>query len=216
MRLGFGLAYTILFVAVIVSWIHRPLAPPEIQGVLLAKAQPIPGFELVDHRGQGFSNRHLLGRWHLVSYGFTSCPDICPTTLNQLVQMKSELDEEDKPQVLFYTVDHRRDTPEQLASYLPYFDPEFIGLTHTDTPENTHLPFEHGLGIAASLDLVFHEDGSLDHQNYRVNHGVGLLLINPDGKLQAILQPREIAPGVISFDPEELLRDYKAIRAYSG
>lgn len=215
-RLGFGIAYGILFVAAFFAWIYRPIAPPHIQGLLLAKARPLADFQLIDHRGEEFSNEDLLGQWHLVSYGFTSCPDICPTTLSQLVQMRHALDVEDKPTVLFYTVDHRRDTATQLANYLPFFDTDFVGLTHLDRPENKHLAFENSLGIAASLDLVFNEDGSVDQQNYRVNHGIALLVLNPHGELRAILKPRETAPGIYGFDPEELLRDYQAIRAFNG
>lgn len=216
MRLGFGLAYSVLFVAAIVSWFNRPPMPPQIQGVLLTEPRQLADFKLIDHRGESFSNEDLLGQWHLVSYGFTACPDVCPTTLSQLVQMNRELHHSDQPKILFYTVDHRRDTAAQLANYLPFFNADIVGLTHLDRPENSHLAFENSLGIAASLDLVFDDDGQLDQNNYRVNHGIALLLLNPLGELQAILQPRETAPGIYGFDPEELRRDYQAIRAFSG
>ncbi|MBT5005340.1 MAG: SCO family protein [Halieaceae bacterium] len=216
MRLGFSIAYSVLFIAVIVSWMNRAVPPPQIQGVLLIESRELADFELINHLGDEFSNKDLLGEWHLVSYGFTACPDVCPTTLTQLTRMKQEMDSGSKPKILFYSVDHRRDTAAQLANYLPFFDADIIGLTHLDDPDNTHLAFENSLGIASSLDLMFKPDGSLDQQGYRVNHGIALLVLNPQGRLQAILKPRETSPGIYGFDPKELSRDYLAIRAFNG
>jgi protein SCO1/2 len=103
-----------------------------------------------------------------------------------------------------------------MASYVPFFHPEFIGLTHVDNSENPHLPFEKSLGITAQLIPDSEPGTEPDANNYSVNHGVTLFLINPAGELQAIFQPDTKTPGAHSFDPEIILRDYLAIRDYLG
>jgi len=215
MLLGFVAANATLVLVAVLILSGRPASPPLIQGVFLPKANALEAFELLDHNGSRFSNANLNGSWHLVSYGFTTCPDICPTTLSQLATVAKELKARgmNDLNILFYSVDHRRDTSEKLALYMPYFHPDFLGLTHVDDPENPHLPFEKSLGIAAQLTVVEEE---ADPNSYQVSHGVSLLLINPHGELQAVFQPDETSPGVHSFNPDKLIADYLAIRHYLG
>jgi protein SCO1/2 len=215
MLAGFLLAnFTIMLVAAVVLS-NRPASPPQIHGVFLPQARAMPDFQLLDHHYQVFTNDSLKGRWHLVSYGFTTCPDVCPTTLSQLAKVSRELKAQghDDLAVLFYTVDHRRDTVAQMASYVPFFDPGFIGLTHEDDSDQ-HRPFEQGLGIVAQL-LPLPESGLNPAENaYQVVHGVKLFLLNPQGELQAILEPDDNFSSVHSFDPATITRDYLAIRSY--
>jgi protein SCO1/2 len=211
MLLGFVFANTAVLAVAAALILNRPSAPPLIQGIYLSESRSLESFALLDHHGTGFSEKDLLGRWHLVSYGFTTCPDICPTTLTQLNQFTQQLDlDQENLRILFYTVDHRRDTVAQMSSYLPYFNADFIGLTHEDHPDNSHLPFEKSLGIVARL--VTEEDTP----EFQVLHGVHLFLINPQGQLQAIFKPTESSPGQYSFNPEQLAQDYQAIRRYQG
>ena len=186
MIIGFLLAnMAVLGIAVLVLQ-AQPKTPPVIQGVFLPQARELPSFTLLDHHNKAFTNDQLLGKWHLVSYGFTTCPDICPTTLAQLVQVRSLLREQIPDlQILFYTVDHQRDTPEKMASYVSFFDTDFIGLTHPTGDADAYLGFEQGLGIAAQLTPT----GAPEGNEYDVAHGINLLLLNPQGKLQAILKP---------------------------
>jgi protein SCO1/2 len=217
MLAGFIAANAIIAIVAVLVLLNRPAAPPLIQGVLLPEGRELAAFSLLDHHNRSFTNSELTGRWHLVSYGFTTCPDICPTTLSQLSVVAAALEQQDADddlRVLFYTVDHRRDTVGQMASYVPFFHPDFVGLTHVDRADNPHLPFEQGLGIIAQLVPVADADPTLNE--YQVNHGVTLFLINPDGKLQAIFEPDRSAAGVHSFDPDKVLRDYLAIRGYLG
>jgi protein SCO1/2 len=211
MLAGFLLANVALLVTAAALYSLRPAEPPLIQGVFLPEGRALPDFTLVDHRGNGFGNEDLLNQWHLVSYGFTTCPDVCPTTLSQLTAATARLEEYvDDLQILFYSVDHRRDTPQQLSSYLPFFDKSFIGLTHRDNPDNPHLPFEQGLGIVS--ELVPGESTSPD--DYQVVHGVNLYLLNPQGELQAVFEPDEADVGVHVFDVEKLAADYVSVRRY--
>jgi protein SCO1/2 len=199
--------------------LNRPASPPLIQGVLLPEGRALDEFRLLDHTNREFTNADLEGRWHLVSYGFTTCPDICPTTLNQLVTVKHKLRQQGRAgdlRVLFYTVDHRRDTVDQMATYMPFFDPEFVGLTHEDDSENPHLPFETSLGIVAQLVPLTGPDVDPADNEYQVNHGVTLFLINPEGELQAIFEPDYGPSGMHSFNPDTLLQDYLEVRNYLG
>jgi protein SCO1/2 len=201
-------------VAAVVLLSRQP-APPQIQGVLLPQARPLPDFQLVDHRNNVFTNSDLRGRWHLVSYGFTTCPDICPTTLTQLATATRKLQDQGHAelQVLFYTVDPARDTVTQLSTYVPYFDPGFIGLTRIDGGD-LHLPFEQGLGIVAQLLPLEGPDIKPEDNEYQVVHGVKLFLLNPDGELQAIFSPDTSFSGTHTFNPDTIARDYLAVRSY--
>jgi protein SCO1/2 len=118
--------------------------------------------------------------------------------------------------VLFYSVDHRRDTVAQMASYVPFFHPDFIGLTHLDDSDNPHLAFEQGLGMVARLVPATGPEIDPADNEYEVMHGVTLFLINPQGQLQAIFEPDKNRSGIPSFNPDTLLRDYLAIRDYLG
>ncbi len=218
MLAGFTLANLTILLAAFLLYSNRSAAPPLIQGVLLPEAREIQSFSVLSHYNEPFTNADLLGRWHLVSYGFTTCPDICPTTLSRLADVSRALEEQGHSDlnVLFYSVDHRRDTVAQLASYVPYFHPDYIGLTHVDNPDNGHLPFEQSLGIIAQLTPNLSPEAAADPNDYQVSHGVTLFLINPEGKLQAIFEPGEAGPNMPDFNPAQVLQDYLAIRDYFG
>jgi protein SCO1/2 len=214
MIVGFALANVAIMLVAALVLLNRPQLPPTIQGVLLPDAREIPPFSLRDHNNRLFSNKDITGQWHLVSYGFTTCPDICPTTLAQLAQLEVLLKDGDiNLQVVFYSVDHQRDTVEQLAKYMPFFHPDFLGLTHTDDGSDQHLAFEQGLGIVSQLILPTEES---DPQPYQVVHGVTLFLLNPNGQLQAILKPGTDKHRNKVFDAATIYKDFLQVRAYFG
>ena len=102
----------------------------------LARAEDEPplfaDFELTDHRGMIQTEEDFKGRWMLVFFGFTNCPDVCPTTLSEVAAVMEGLgDEAAKVQPIFITIDPERDTPTALAEYVPLFDAGIIGLTGT-------------------------------------------------------------------------------------
>lgn len=212
--LAFLLANAVVLSVGALLLLKRPPSLPQIEGVFLPKARDIPPFELLDQNGDGFNNADLKGQWHLVSYGFTSCPDICPTILSDLLVVADRLPEDEPVRFVFYSIDHRRDTPLQLARYLDYFSPSFIGLTHRDGNGGAHQPFEDGLGMVS--ELVPDESG--DANEYQVNHGLTIFLLNPDAQLQAIFKPSVSRPGEAGsqpgFEPETLVSDYLAVRRY--
>src|SRR5271167_1922182 len=112
----------------------RYSSSPQIQlatGTYLAPARAVPDFSLIDQRGAPFGPRNFDGHWSLMFFGYTNCPDFCPTTIVTLAAMEKNLRGKGaiRPQVVFISVDARRDTPPQLAKYVPYFDPSFLGVT---------------------------------------------------------------------------------------
>jgi protein SCO1/2 len=113
-------------------------------------------------------------------FGYTNCPDFCPTTLTTLAAMQKRLRaaKEVLPQVIFISVDAKRDTPEQLAKYVPYFDPQFIGLTAADQPSIAEVAQK--LGVAV---IIVPTSGD----NYTVDHSGAIFVLNPDAQLTAVL-----------------------------
>jgi protein SCO1 len=116
----------------------------------------------------------------LLFFGFTNCPDLCPTTLTALAAVEKRLRAaaSPRPQVVFVSVDAKRDTPAQLSRYVPFFDPEFIGVTAAD--QAAIESFARQLGVAVIIGPE--RDG-----NYSVDHSAAIFVVAPDGRLAAIL-----------------------------
>lgn len=165
--------------------------------VLLQQDRQMPAVELVDQDGQPRQLNALTGKWSLVFFGYTFCPDICPTTLADLRLIKRQLSDDvrEQLQVVLISVDPQRDTPAQLKQYLGYFDPQFIGLT--GSPE--------AIQAAANAMGVPYVPGDTSKENYTVDHGGNLALIDPSGVqrgfIRAPLRSQQLAallPGVIA------------------
>jgi protein SCO1/2 len=160
--------------------LDRQAALDEANILLLPAPRPLPDVALVDQDGQPFHTAQLVGRWHLLFFGFTSCPDVCPTTLSDMRQLMAKLPEETRRQLrlVMASVDPARDTPARMKTYLGYFDADFHGLTG----ELTALQ---ALSKAAGLPFVPAQDGG---DGYRVKHSANLALIAPDGQLQGFIR----------------------------
>ncbi len=146
-------------------------------GQALVPAKQAFDFHLVDQDGKAFRLSQLRGKAVLFSFGFTHCPNVCPTTLSELAKVYRALPAEDrsKVQVLFVSVDPQRDRPETMKKYVPYFDDSFIGLTGTETQ----------LAEAAKAYGAYYEivkDPGQNPESYSVNHSAFTYLIGPDGK----------------------------------
>lgn len=165
----------------------EPLAKQPIQtrsATLLPELRPLAPFSLLDQRGEIYDNSRLLGHWTLLSFGYTHCPDICPTTLSELAQMKQRLNElniEAPYKIGFVSVDPERDTPERLAEYVAYFDPDFFGATGQKEALNA---LTRPLGIM--YRKVMAEDSAM---NYVMDHSASLILIDPQGRYRALFSP---------------------------
>ena len=151
----------------------------------LPKPRVIADFALVDDAGRPFSLEDLQGQWSLLFFGFTHCPDICPSTLYDL-QLVNETLGRQAPgtlaphQVLFVSIDPERDTPQKIGPYVRYFDPSFTGVTG---PHEQLAPLTLQMGIAYRIEE--HEAGALQ---YAVDHSAGILLTDPDGRLHGVFQ----------------------------
>jgi protein SCO1/2 len=161
-------------------WRHPP-APDLLTGTYLSPRREVADFSLIDQHGQKFDRSNLDGHWSMLFFGYTNCPDFCPSTLAMLAAMEKGLRAESaavRPRVIFVSVDAKRDTPVQLAQYVPYFDPEFIGLTAADQP--TLAAVARTLGVA--VIITPHADGS-----YSVDHSGTIFVLDPVGRLAAVL-----------------------------
>lgn len=197
--------------------LRPPMAAPSISGTLVQQTQPLEDFTLIDHHQRPFTNEDLLGRWHFIVYGYTYCPDVCPMTLSIVARMMERLHQNGYAEdtgLLFYSVDPRRDTPEHLAEYVPYFHGDFLGLTYDAEAGQSHLAFEKGLGIFYQIPVSDPQGNRYDENNYPVDHGTMIYLLNPQGELQAVLTPEFNDEGIAGFSADQLYRDYELVRTY--
>jgi protein SCO1/2 len=150
-------------------------------GTILAPARPLADFSLIDTQGRSFGSANLRGHWSLMFFGYTNCPDYCPTTLTTLAALEKQLRAAKTvapPQVIFVSVDAKRDTPAQLNQFVPYFDPEFVGLTAASQPAIEALAKKWGIAV----NIQYAANG-----NYIVDHSAEIFVIDPAGNLAAIL-----------------------------
>ncbi|WP_163936522.1 SCO family protein [Paraferrimonas sp. SM1919] len=167
---------------------------PLNSALLYPVARPLTDFKLIDHNGQHFTNAQLLNTWSLIFVGYTSCPDICPLTMAKLSAISNKLDQQ--VQVVFVAVDPTRDSPQAVKEYIEFFNPNFVGVTgeHKDL-----YPFTRQLGLVYSV-------GDNSQQNYLVEHSGSLALIDPFGRLAAIIKPSQLQSGQLP----QLKVDYAA------
>jgi protein SCO1/2 len=165
------------------AWItiKGPGAPPALeQATLLEVARPLPQFELVDQAGRPFLRDSLRGQWTLMFFGFTNCPDVCPTTLATLAEVRRQLADlpaGELPVVALVSVDPARDTPEALGRYVAHFDPQFLGVTGQPVALEV---LTHNLGVAVAIGPV--SEGG----NYTVDHTAAIFLIDPSAAFTAV------------------------------
>ena len=165
-----------------------------VDATVLPEARALPDFLLEDHRGKVFTNESLIGQWSFVFFGYTHCPDVCPTTLALLNQVDQVLKKEKGiilPKTIFISVDPERDTIEQLTDYVPYFNPEFIGVT--GSMENLQV-------LTKSLGIVFGNEGDADNVDYEVFHSTRIMLIDPEVRLKALFS--------FPHDVNQIVSDY--------
>ena len=180
------LAFLLLCVAVAGGWLAMRLSSPKppavlATGTLLAPARPLADFSLLDNRGRPFGPANLRGHWSLMFFGYTQCPDYCPATLTTLAAVEKQLRAAkavEPPQVIFVSVDAKRDTPAQLNRYVPNFDPEFIGLTAADQSSIEAIAKRWGIAVAIQ---------SAANGDYIVDHSEAIFVIDPNGNLAAVL-----------------------------
>lgn len=138
-------------------------------------------YTLVNHRGEVVTDKTFLGKPTLLFFGFTHCPDVCPTTLFELTNRMTRLGPAaDRLHVLFVTADPERDTPEQMALYLQSFDPRIIGLSGTREQVDVAIK---AYGVVAKK--VPTENG------YNVDHTASVFMMDANGRLAGLIDYHE-------------------------
>ncbi len=169
--------------------------------VLYEQARPLPEFSLLQHRGQPFSRSDLTGKWSFLFFGYTHCPDICPTTLltlNDAVQRMRQKGNHKDTQVIFVSVDPDRDDVKRLSEYVPFYNQDFIGLTGTHKEIGK---FAHSMGVVRAKIAV-----PEDPENYLVDHSSAVILVGPEARMEAYFgAPHDAA--IIAGDFHKI-RDY--------
>lgn len=156
---------------------QQPAVPST--AMVLPNPDPLPAFELVDQSGSAIDETVFEGQWDLVFFGFTHCPDVCPTTLQVLANAKAALDDlgvSPLPRIVLVSVDPERDTPEILAQYVGHFGAGNLGVTGS---------LEGIRALTTGLGIYF-EKQERDDGNYLVDHSAAVLLIDPQGRFSAL------------------------------
>ncbi|ABD79309.1 SCO family protein [Saccharophagus degradans] len=189
-----GIKYTVIaavaFMVIVLSLFMNKILQPRILSdqqlrangaIEFDTARIIRDFNLVDQNNQPYTLEALKGKWTLIYFGFTHCPDICPTTLMQLSKVVNSLEPEIKAntQVLMVTADPARDTPEKLKIYIEHFNKDFNAIT------GEFLAVKR---LAGDLNVAFNKV-MLDNGDYTIDHSGNLILINPHGHYHGFFKP---------------------------
>lgn len=177
---------SVLVAAFIAGVVMSPPSPAQIlekaDGVVLFDGTQVPEVTFINENGTPRSLADFHGRWQLLFFGYTYCPDVCPMTLMHMSRLWKRLSSEEREQlqVVLVSVDPARDTPESLAPYMAYFNPDFTALT--GNPEGLKT-------LAGELNAFFarvDRDGDLA---YLMDHSANVVLISPDGQYRGYIEP---------------------------
>ncbi|MFT5756878.1 MAG: protein SCO1/2 [Alteromonadaceae bacterium] len=172
-------------------------------GLYYQEPRDINEFRLTDHQNNTFTAQHLKGKWSWIFFGYTSCPDVCPTTLQELNYVYDDFKAVSRDtQVLLISIDPQRDTVDALANYIQYFNKEFIALT---AGHEVLFP------LARNLGLMYAINDQLDGKPYTVDHSASMILINPKGQIAAIFQPNQVLGKLPTIEGDKLVSDFKKI-----
>ncbi len=192
-------AFIALGGGMIFAVVRAPEAP-QVPGLLWPAPPVVPAFSLGSAAGGQLTAANLKGHWTLLFFGFTHCPDVCPTTLAVLKQAAAKLKDDplyrDLGQVLFVSVDPERDTPETLAKYVHYFNPAFLAATGQDAALNA---------LTGPLSVIRAKvpDGKDD---YTFDHTASIFLVDPALRVLGRFSP--------PHDPASLAEGFRAISAF--
>ncbi len=133
-----------------------------------------PRYLLQDPRGRSVTNEDFRGRFQLIAFGYTYCPDVCPTTLVEMAAILKQLgDQAERMQPIFITVDPERDSGKVLQTYTEFFDPRILGLTGSPALVRR---------AADNFKIRYAKVREPGNDNYAVDHSAGMILLGPDGE----------------------------------
>ena len=173
--------------------------PAELRAATrLPAPRPLAEFSLVDPAGNSVTPAELRGRWHLLFFGFTHCPDVCPTTLQVLSAATAEMrnrGRENVPRIVLVSVDPERDTPDVVGAYVSAFGEDHLGITG-ERPEMEKLTRDLG---------IYHARVALDDGDYTMDHSAAIVVLDPEARFHAVFGS---SPGVDDLVHDlELLTD---------
>ncbi len=185
-----GVRRTVIILACIIALViglvfFRVMRTPELDArqlyqlgaVMRDQPEQVAAFSLLDQDGHAYTHQQLRGKWSLLFFGYTFCPDVCPVTMSKLGKLnealRADTDFADRLQYLMVTVDPERDTPERLKQYVTYFDPGFMGLTGD---------LQGLYDFAIGLNAIFARVPVDEEGNYLMDHSANIVLINPQGE----------------------------------
>lgn len=201
-------ACVVFVVLVVLSFVHKMTSPrimneSELKtngAYMFEHPRSLSDIQLVDDEGQVFTLAQLEGKWSLLFFGFTFCPDVCPTTLSTLLDFYTKLDDKfaKDTQIILVSVDPARDTPQKLHDYVGYFHPDFIGVT------GDFLDLHR---FATELNVPFSKVPG-GGENYLVEHGANIALVNPQGHYVGFFKaPIELAKLKTTYQSIRVTRD---------
>ena len=154
--------------------------PVAFNNVDITGAQYARTFSLIDHTGKQRTLADFKGKVVVLFFGFTQCPDVCPTTMAELSEVKKALGRQaDQLQVLFVTVDPERDTQQLLAQYVPAFDPSFIGL-RGDAAATA--------AVAKEFKIFYAKSAGATPDSYSMDHTAGSYVFDQEGKIRLFIR----------------------------
>lgn len=165
-------------------------------GTRIAQPQKLPDFQLTDGSGHLFTNHNLKGHYSFLFFGYTRCQGICPMTMTLLTQLHAQLKKEKLPlpQIVFITLDPKRDTQKVVANYAKAFNINFKGVTG---------PLVGIQQLSKQMGVVYiRAQQDRDDKNYQIDHSGTLYLINPAGQLLAVFSP--------PHEKDTIAKDYRA------
>jgi len=164
--------------------------------VLLSPAKKVNSFSLNNQDNQKFTNENLAGKWSLLFFGYTSCPDVCPTTLNTLAASMEKLKSEKNiklPQVVFISVDPDRDSykkdPSKLKNYISFFSKDFIAAT------GSHEELKK---LTSQLGTAYEIYNSRNKKNYEVGHSAFISIVNPKGQYRGFISTPHTVDSIVN------------------
>lgn len=174
--------------------VDREAMLEEANLLILPRERQLPDVELIDEQGQTVTTEGLRDHWYLLFFGFTACPDVCPTTLSDMRRLLGQLppDVREQVQVVLISADPARDTPEALRTYLGYYRANFKGLTG-EIPELQKMSKALGLPFVAATSM---------ESDYNVSHSSNLAIVGPNGTLRGHIRAPLKLDGLLQFLPQ--------------
>lgn len=178
-----GRRIALITFAAVLAGCERPTTPPPpaFASTDLTGAPWGRDFQFADHQGRLRKLADFRGKAVMLFFGYTHCPDVCPTALADMAQVRARLGADgEKVQGLFVTLDPQRDTPQLLAQYVPAFDPTFLGLSGDEATTAT---------TAADFKIFFARQKPDARGHYTVDHSGGIYVFDPQGRLRLVMMP---------------------------